>query len=228
MKNTLLYDDKEYVILLKQGSQHAFDCLFKKYAKKVMSFLIKFLRSEEEAKDALHDIFLKIWENRESLNENLSFNSYLFTIARNQALHILRDKKLHEQKLALVLSNSDEADQSTETSVEYTDLSNHYTQLVDRLPVKRKLIYNLSRKEGMSYFEIADYLNISVKTVEGQMSAALKFLKENLLRLSIFLYFFFSSLYEYSFLQKKEFPSISEVIICSDYSLDLFSRKQKD
>ena len=168
--------DKLLVVNLKKGNVRAFDKLFEKYSRKLYYFAIGYLKSEEDAEEIVQDIFVKIWENRNELNELLSFNSYLFTIAKNTMLNRIR-KKVNEQNYKEYLKNCSTIEHnSTMNEVIFADLERFTDKAIEKLPPRRRQIYVLSRKEGLTYKEIAAQMEISKKTVEIQMSKAIAYM----------------------------------------------------
>ena len=123
---------------------------------------------------------MKLWKKREELEIRTSLKSYLFRAVRNACLNMISHinireeyKKYHELEV-----REDEKNFTDESIV--TELEDRIRKTIDTLPVERRKVFVLSRFEGLKYKEIAERLNISVKTVENQMSKALKFLRENL------------------------------------------------
>jgi len=120
------------------------------------------------------DIFIYVWENRNTLQIQLSFKAYFFQAARNRCLNALRQEK---KTISLDELKTDMIDAEV-MSLEYDDLYNLIQEAVLALPEKCKEIFNLSRNENLSNQKIAEKLNISVKTVEGQITKALKKIKD--------------------------------------------------
>lgn len=165
---------------LKQDNALAFQTLYTAYSKRLYYFIYAHLKSKELAEELVHDVFVKVWEGRQQLNQNLSFSSYLFTISKNLVIDTIRkqsSEKLYQHYAQATLSNYSQA---TEFAIITADLEAICRQAIDQLPPKRKEIFNLSREEHLTYTEIAVRQGISVKTVESQMNKALKFLKKYL------------------------------------------------
>lgn len=177
-------DNKEKFIveLLKQGNQNAFDSLFREYGQRLYCFSYGYLKSREEAEEAVQETFIKVWESRSGIDLNLSFSGYLFTIAYRLVLNRLRKiRNDHAGKISWQQRNSLKFSNETEEHVVYEDLRRFAGAAISELPPKRKVIYRLIREEHMTYQEVADRLNISVKTVEAQMSEALRFLRQRIM-----------------------------------------------
>lgn len=160
---------------LSKGNILAFNELYREYSIRLFRFALGYLKSEEEAEELVQEVFSKIWEKRKDLKEELSFKSYLFTIAFN----IIRRHFRTKAQLSEFLKLSAETNNDTLTSqnITYNSLYQYITDLVDRMPERRKVIFRKSRFEGLSVKEIAEELKISHKTVENQLTEALKFLR---------------------------------------------------
>ncbi len=188
--------DIELVRLLKAGDMSGFDKLYRKYSLKIYQFSFSILKSREDAEGIVQDVFYKVWEKRDTIKEHLSFQSYLFTIANNTSISLIR-KRLKETRYITYLKSIQipSLDSPVSAEIEFVELKNKSYDLIDQLPGRQKQIYLLSREDGLSYHEIADELNISVNTVENHMVRALKFLRKNLKRMSLV-----SLLYYYMFM----------------------------
>jgi len=172
--------DKRLVIRLKTGDGIAFEKLFKKYNQKLYNFCFRMLRSRQEAESIVQNTFLKIWENRQSLDETLSFNSYLFKIARNRVFNELRsmlNQRYYREYLAEYIETFEN---TTEKELNYSELDQLLKSLIAQLPERRKQIFLLSREEGLTYREIAEKLKISENTVDTQIRKALDHFRQYL------------------------------------------------
>ena len=151
--------------------------MFLIYRVKIFNFSYKYLRSREDAEEVVQDTFVKIWENRATLNEDLSFNSYLFTIAKNIIINKVR-KKVAEPRVFDTIVEHSAQDESTENEIIYRDITSVAERAIQNLPAQRQLVYNLSRKDGLTYEEIGTQLGISSRTVEAHLRKALKSIRE--------------------------------------------------
>ena len=163
---------------LSKGNLLAFNTLYQEYSNRLYRFAYGYLKSEEEAEELVQEVFTIIWEKRADLKEELSFKSFLFTIAFNIIRKHFRTKAhLSEYfKSGLI----DDADVQTVQQVSYNSLYQYITRIIDQIPQRRKEIFIKSRLEGLSIKEIAEELKISHKTVENQLTDALKFIRTNL------------------------------------------------
>ncbi|MFT3739256.1 MAG: RNA polymerase sigma-70 factor [Breznakibacter sp.] len=159
---------------LNAGSIEAFDHLFGKYAHRLHSFGVKYLKSASDADELVQDVFLKIWRNRNKLNKNKNFKSYLFTIAYNQIRQYYQHRLLYMETIQDTFLPPDMA---MEQSVSYQSVLNNISVLIEQLPPRKQQIFKLSRFEGKCSAEIARLLNISPKTVDNQISEVIQYLK---------------------------------------------------
>lgn len=174
----LQYTDYELITFLKSGKEPAFQELFYRYENKVYLYALKLTLSREAARELTHDIFIKVWEYREKIDENMAFSSLLFRIARNHILNHLRDQG---RQLALqreYTSSIEESRNSTEEAVTWQEYLQATDRAIEQLPRQRRSIFTMSRKEGKSYDEIAEALGISRNTVRIQMIKSLKFIRK--------------------------------------------------
>ena len=163
---------------LSKGNILAFNTLFREYGKRLYRFAFGYLKSEDEAEELVQEVFTIIWEKRADLKEELSFKAYLFTIAFN----IIRKHFRTKAQLSEFFKTGagDDLDMQTSQKINYDSLYQYITELVNQLPEKRRIIFEKSRFEGLSIKEIAEEFKISHKTVENQLTEALKFIRTNL------------------------------------------------
>ena len=176
MKNTK--PNKELLELLIKGDRVAFYNIYERYCKRLYGFVCRYIKIEEDADEIIQDVFLKIWETRNRIDVYSSFESFLFTITYNTTISLLRkraNEKKYLQSLQTIVESTDITDE-----IYYTELSEHITNLLDKLTPRQKEIFQLSRKEGLTNQEIATKLNISLNTVKKHMTNSLSFLKNNI------------------------------------------------
>jgi RNA polymerase sigma-70 factor (ECF subfamily) len=165
---------------LSKGNVLAFNSLYHEYSNRLYRFAYGYLKSEEEAEELVQEVFTIIWEKRKELKENLSFKSFLFTIAFN----IIRKHFRTKSYLIKYLKSGINPEQNIQTlnNIAYNSLHKFIFELVDQLPARRKEIFIKSRVLGYSIKEISEELRISHKTVENQLTSSLKFIRTNLNR----------------------------------------------
>jgi RNA polymerase sigma-70 factor (ECF subfamily) len=172
--------DKEYVECLKKDDFNAFDALFLKYSGSLYAFALSITRDSFAAEEVTQLVFLKVWEKREQIKEHLSFKSFLFSVAYHETISWLRKEKSEKMRIGEFVRISGFQTNETEQEVEFRNIEGLANQFIQEMPKKRKEIFKLSRDQGFSNKEIAEKLNISIKTVENQMTSALKYLRERL------------------------------------------------
>jgi RNA polymerase sigma-70 factor (ECF subfamily) len=171
----------ELLIRLKNGDMLAFDQIYWLYSHKLFSFVFRILKDEAGADDVVQEVFVKIWESREKLGDYKLLNSYIFTIAYNNSIDLIRkkinnNKYLEHLKISAIINYTP----SIVSQIEFDELNNEVEKLISKLPERQKQVYLLHREEGLTYPEIAERLGISKNTVENHMVKALKYLRHNL------------------------------------------------
>jgi len=172
---------QELLTRLKNGDILAFDQLYELYSHKLFSFVFKILKNEAEVDDIVQEVFVKIWESRNKLEDYKLLNSYIFTIAYNNSIDLIR-KRISSNKYLehLKYSASINFTPTIISQIEYNELNNQVGMLIANLPDRQKQVYLLHREEGLTYPEIAEKLGISKNTVENHMVKALKYLRQNM------------------------------------------------
>jgi RNA polymerase sigma-70 factor (ECF subfamily) len=178
MRYQTLEDESQLVKGLSKDNLLAFNTLYKRYSGRLYRFALGYLKSEAEAEELVQEVFTRIWEKRADLNIKLSFKSYLFTIAFNIIRKHFRTKTYLFEYFKVKIS--EDIDIQTSQKTTYDSLYQYITTLVDQLPERRKEIFIKSRFEGLSTKEIAEKYKISHKTVENQLTDALRFIRMNL------------------------------------------------
>lgn len=171
----------ELMIRLKNGDILAFDELYKLYSHKLFSFVFRILKDEADSDDIVQEVFLKIWEYREKLRDYKLLNSFIFTIAYNNSISLIR-KRISSTKYIKYLRDLsvNQTHSNFITEIELIELNNQVENLISNLPERQKQVFLLHREKGLTYPEIAEELEISKNTVENHMVKALKYLRGNL------------------------------------------------
>jgi RNA polymerase sigma-70 factor (ECF subfamily) len=174
------HNDHTLVQLLQKGNVKAFDSLFDVYSSKLFGFALKYFKNETDAEELVQEVFVKVWENRESLKSELSFKSYLFTIALNQIRKHF-NKKATSLRYLESLRNEPEFSENQEINDEnYDSALQQINLIIEQMPPRRREIFMKSKLDGKSSKEIAIELNISAGTVDNQVSEALRFIRTQL------------------------------------------------
>lgn len=163
---------------LKAGDEAAFKCLFETYFVSLCRFMNLYLKNKMEVEEIALDIFMYIWTHREEIRITISLKAYLFQAARNRCLNALRDQKevCYLEELNDILKEGERID----TDLELKELNHLIEEAICSLPDKCKEVFLRSRKQNLTNKEISDKMQISVKTVEAQITKALKHIREHL------------------------------------------------
>lgn len=191
LKNQENTDEKKLIQKLIKGDEMAFEILFYRYRGKVGNFIKRSLPPHVDLEETVHEIFLRLWTNRERLDTNQPFGPYLFRIARNIVVDELRKNIEHSIYLNDETFFTDFGTNSTERKIEESELQNWFKAILNKLPEKRRKIFELSRLEGLSYQEIASKLNISENTVDTQIRRTLNLFREEIKKIKMLFFTFF-------------------------------------
>ena len=164
-------DDILLLKLIKQGDQIAFRHLFYQYADSLERFITYYIHDREKSQDLVLDIFTYRWESRQNFEIIRTVKAYLFQAARNKSFTYIRDKKI---PVYLEEMEGMEIVQNYDSELELQELHHLIEEAVSLLPDKCREIFRKSREENLTNKEIAGQLHISEKTVEGQITIALK------------------------------------------------------
>ena len=168
--------EKENIEALCRGNHKAFEDIFIAYFHKVKIFLCGIIKSDADAEELAQDLFFKLWTNRNAIDPEKSFNAYIYTMARNAAFNYLKHKSVEQAYLIDLPPLNTVA--SPDEILFAREISLLIELTVNEMPIQRKRIYLLSREKGISNADIALKLGISKKTVENQLSLALKELRK--------------------------------------------------
>ena len=171
----------ELVRLLKRGDMKAFDIIYEKYSRRLYGFVFRYVKQDADTEEIVQDVFIKIWKSRTKIDVYSSFESFLFTIAHNAMVNLLK-KRVTEQKYVKHVKSLQIVNESYELTdeIHYKELEQKFLGLLDELSPRQKEIFQLSREEGLSNKEIADKLGISIQTVKNHLVTTLSFLRNKL------------------------------------------------
>lgn len=167
---------------IKEGEEYAFEIAFLKYYTPLCRYIWKYVRTEDLAREIVQEVFTTVWETRENLDPAGHLRGLLFEAARNKALDYIKHQKIVDRYLA-------EAKRQREKNIykniypsetDYSAFRKAAEEAINNLPPKARRIYKLNRQEGLTYREISEYLDISVKTVESHMRRVLQILRDRL------------------------------------------------
>ncbi len=180
MPGTNNHIEQRLVVRLRKGESRAFDEIFNLYSGSVYRFAYSFLKNKQDSEGIVQEVFLRVWKNRKKIDEYYSLKAFLFTISYNLIIDRFRERVKDVEYKKILKKNAINFEFSTDKKIEYSELNESYENAVEHLPKRRKIIYKMHRIEGLSYREIAKKMHISTKTVENQMTSALKFIRERL------------------------------------------------
>jgi len=177
----MVLSEKEELELLRNASMQTFESLYHRYSGKLYNFIMRVSKGNAYISEELvQRTFIKVWETRESVDPEKSFISYLCTIAKNMLLNEYEHQTIQFIYEEYIKVKTTDQDNNTEKEVDKNLLEEYIEHLTDQLPPKRREIFILSRKEGLSNKVIANRLNITESTIETQLSKALAFMKSQL------------------------------------------------
>jgi len=169
----------EHIAALRNGDRETLRWLFVQFQPRLYRFLWLKTKSVEASEDIVQETFLKLWTGRKELKSGTNLEIFLFRIASNLATDLLRKDERHRE-LEAGHSPPDDALQESEGVAEYNQLLEIIDKIVSNLPEAQRSAFLLSRYENLSHKEIAEVMNISIKTVEKHISKALQALKNKL------------------------------------------------
>lgn len=172
--------EKEVLETIQAGNESAFEMIFRTYYQPLCRYAYSFLDDKEEAEEVVQSAFITVWEKRKSIDIQISLKSYLYRMVRNACLNVIKHEKIKQQHVAHELAVTDASYESVSEKVNATELESKITEAMKALPEQCRIVFQLSRFEELKYQEIADQLQISVKTVENHMGKALKIMREKL------------------------------------------------
>ena len=162
------------------GDITAFEMLFRTYYQPLCRYAYSFLQDKEGAEEIVQSTFLMVWEKRDTLAIRTSVKPYLYAMVRNACLNVLKHEKIKQKHAGEELAVADRSYDSVSQMVASNELEYKIKAALERLPEQCRMVFKLSRFEELKYAEIAEQLNISVKTVENHMGKALKIMREQL------------------------------------------------
>lgn len=159
----------------------AFDAIYNKYCHKLHQFVFMYLKREDDAEEIVQEVFIKIWQSRGKIDVYSSFESFLFTIAYNATMSLLR-KRVTEAKSKEYLKSFQQTVTAEKAidELQFKELNQRVLILLEQLTPRQKEIYHLSREEGLTHEKIANKLNISESTVNNHLVNVLKYLRSQI------------------------------------------------
>lgn len=175
-------NEKKLLQDLKSGDEHAFQYFYKLYSLPLLRRFTKLVGDNEIAEELLQDLFIKLWDKRHQIDENLSFKAYLFKIVERMVYDhfrkLVRQTALHRE----IMSTLEEGHHPIEQQIYAKEIENSINNAIDQLPLQQQKIFRLCKIEGKSYQEVAKELGISQATINTHITRATKRIKEELLK----------------------------------------------
>ena len=179
--------NSDLILLIQKDDRVAFYNIYERYSKRLYGFVLRYIKQKEDAEEIVQEVFVKVWESRNKIDAYASFESFLFTIAYNTTISILR-KRTNEKKYLDHLKSLQQPTNSPNLidEIYFNELNARVQSLLNELTPRQKEIFHLSREEGLTHDEIAKKLDISVNTVKKHIANTLTFLKSHIdIRLTI-------------------------------------------
>ena len=163
---------------VRDSDVNAYETLFRQYYEPLCGYSAKIIDNLDVAEDIVQEIFYKIWKERVNLRIVLSVKSYLFSAVRKNSLQYFEHLKVRQRHRDYVIADNKNISASPQEILEYKELEQQIGFALNRLPKRRQEIFKMNRFEGKKYEEIACEMSLSVKTIEAEMSKALKVLRK--------------------------------------------------
>ena len=152
---------------IKRDDNGAYEMVFHEYYRPMTAYAFRFLGNLSDSESIVQDVFLRLWQNRNEIMIASSLQNYLFRSVKNHCINYIEHDKIKSGYQAMVIRNEDNRSEYSEFFLEF-GLPNKIEAAIAALPEKRQEIFRLAREEGLKYREIAERLDISIKTVETQ------------------------------------------------------------
>ena len=175
--------EKLLLIKLKEGSFQAFEKLYTMYSGKLYNIIMRLSSGDQYmAEEVVQSTFIRIWEVREKVDIDASFISFLCTIAKNLLMNMYQRQTVEYVYNEYLLKSGVDRDSQTEDDIDLRFLNDYIDSLAEELPAQRKKIFILSKRQNYTNKEIAGMMGISESTVATQLSLAVKFMREQLMK----------------------------------------------
>ena len=172
--------DSDILLAIRQGNERVYETVFRKYYQALCNYANGILKDMDDAEEVVQSIFLKLWEQRQSTEINVSLKSYLYRAVHNTCLNRLKHLKIQDTYRQYVGKYLEDTFDSATDVMNKNELENRISEALEKLPEQCRVIFKMSRFEELKYQEIADKLGLSIKTIENQIGKALKIMRTEL------------------------------------------------
>ena len=172
--------DSEILLAIRQGNERVYETVFRKHYQALCNYACGILKDMDDAEEVVQSIFLKLWEQREGIEINVSLKAYLYRAVHNTCLNRLKHLKIQETYRQYVGDYLEDTFDSATDIMDKNELENRISEALEKLPEQCRLIFKMSRFEELKYQEIANKLGLSIKTIENQIGKALRIMRTEL------------------------------------------------
>jgi RNA polymerase sigma-70 factor (ECF subfamily) len=167
-------NDSEIIRRIRNGDKQEFEKLFRSSYVSLVRYAKTILRDHDTAEEIVQELFFRLWQDREKLNIKSSLNGYLFRSVHNRSLHHIEHQQVVSHHAGEVAARAMLSSEPVTEAIYYSELQAKVAGVLDRLPERCRMIFRMSRFDGLKYNEIAEKLVVNVKTVEADMGKALR------------------------------------------------------
>jgi RNA polymerase sigma-70 factor (family 1) len=172
--------DQQFFSDIQSGDTASFEMLFKKHYDPLCRFALSYLQDPDDAEETVQGVFIGFWEKRQTIQVETSLKAYLYRSVRNACLNEIKRAKVRKLHADSLMVEGEPQSQPSDHLAIRQELEEKIQEALQALPEQCRLIFKMSRFEELKYKEIADQLNLSIKTVENQMGKALKIMRTQL------------------------------------------------
>lgn len=162
---------------IRESDRQAFDSLFRSLYPQLVKFAASYTKEKSSASDIVQDSFVALWKNRQTIDPGQSLKAYLYRIVRNRSLNYLRNRSSEIAQSEIIIEEKLRPQEEVDSRKELDELSQKFGEWIEQLPERQQEAFELSRFEGLSHTEIATVMEVSPKTVNNHIVAALRQLR---------------------------------------------------
>ncbi|MDX9902726.1 MAG: RNA polymerase sigma-70 factor [Bacteroidales bacterium] len=166
--------DSEIIRRIRNGDKQEFEKLFRSSYVSLVRYAKTLIRDHDTAEEIVQELFFRLWQDRDKLNIKTSLNGYLFRSVHNRSLHHIEHQQVVSRHAGEVAASAQSVSEPVTEAIYYSELQAKVAGVLERLPERCRMIFRMSRFDGLKYNEIAEKLAVTVKTVEADMGRALR------------------------------------------------------